>query len=228
MTIKNTLDIGNGIYTLREISQILRLDYQKVYRWLNKYWDGELGAEFQQSYSWSVDSSKAVGFHTLIEFYVMMQLAEAGVKTKQVLKAHEALGKWSNTPSPFAQREVLENMRTDGKKVYFEIGDHSVALDGTWQLNLDFIKIFFKNLDFGNDLMAERFWPLGREKAISVDPKRKFGQPVINGTNIYPETIFNLYKGGESEEYIAFLYEINIRQVQDAIEYCQAEHRSAA
>ena len=87
MTIKNTLDIGNGIYTLREISQILRLDYQKVYRWLNKYWDGELGAEFQQSYSWSVDSSKAVGFHTLIEFYVMMQLAEGRCKNETSFKS---------------------------------------------------------------------------------------------------------------------------------------------
>ena len=84
MTFTNTLDIGNGIYTLSEIGQILRLDYQKVHRWLNKYWDGELGAKFQRSYSWSVDTSKAVAFHTLIEFYVMMQLAEAGVKTRQV------------------------------------------------------------------------------------------------------------------------------------------------
>jgi uncharacterized protein (DUF433 family) len=228
MTFTNTLDIGNGIYTLREISQILRLDYQKVHRWLNKYWDGELGAKFQRSYSWSVDTSKAVAFHTLIEFYVMMQLAEAGVKTRQVLIAHEELSKWSKTPSPFAQREVLQRMRTDGKKVYFEIGEHSVSLDGTGQLNLDFIRIFFKNLDFGNDLMAERFWPLGRDKAILVDPKRKFGHPVIDETNIYPETIYNLYKGGESEDYIAFLYEITPRQVEDAIEYCQDEPRSAA
>ena len=228
MTFTNTLDIGNGIYTLREISQILRLDYHKVHRWLNKYWDGELGTRFQRSYSWSVDSSKAVAFHTLIEFYVMMQLAEAGVKTREVLKAHEELSKWSNTPSPFAQREVLEKMRTDGKKVFFVIGDHSVTLDGTGQINLDFIRIFFKNLDFGDDLMAERFWPLGRNKAILVDPKRKFGHPVIDGTNIYPETIHNLYKGGESEEYIAFLYEITTRQVKDAIEYCQEEPRNAA
>ena len=222
MTLENTLAIGNGIYTVPEIAQILRVPYHKVHRWLNKYWDGELGERFQQSYSWTVENTKAVGFHTLIEFYVMMELAEAGVKTRQVLIAHEELAGWVNTPFPFAQREILKNIRTDGKKIYFKVNGQTVTLDGSCQLNLDFIQMFFKNIDFGNDLIAERFWPLGREKAILVDPKRKFGHPVIDGTNIYPETIYNLHLAGEHEEYIAYLYEITPQQVKDAIEYCSA------
>lgn len=228
MTTTNELALGNGIYTVSEIGDILRIPYQKVHRWLNKYWDGELGAKFQRSYSWTVDNSKAVGFHTLIEFYVMMQLSEAGVKTREILKAHKELSQLSNSSSPFAQKNVLKNMGTDGKRVFFRIGKQTVALDGTKQFNFDFVKLFFKNLDFGSDLMAERFWPLGRKKSILVDPERKFGHPVIEGTNIYPETIYNLHLAGENQKYIAFLYEITPKQVKDAIEYCTAECRPAA
>ena len=84
------------------------------------------------------------------------------------------------------------------------------------------VKSFFKKLDFDNELLAARYWPLGKEKNIVIDPKRKFGHPVVNNSNIYPETLYNLYKGGESIEFISSIYEITTNKVEDAIEYCKA------
>lgn len=222
MIIENKLNIGTGIFTISDISMILRLPYHKVSTWVNKYWDGELGREYENNYSWSVDNSKAVSFHTLIEFYVLYQLAEAGVKTRQVLTAHIELSKVFSTNFPFAQKKILENIRTDGKRVYFNLDGSLLSLDGTRQFNLNFIETFFKNLDFDNDLLASRFWPLGKSKSILIDPKRQFGHPVIGKTNIYPETLFSLYKGGEPIDFIAFTYEIDEQQVLDAIDFCTA------
>lgn len=222
MKLENTLKIGNGFYTIPDIARILRLPYHKVSLWVNKYWDGELGSDFENKYSWTVDNSRAVSFHTLIEFYVLIMLAESGVKTRQVLNAHKELSHHFNTIFPFAQKKILENIRTDGKRVYFNLDGSILSLDGTKQFNLDFIKIFFKNLDFDDDLLASRFWPLGKENNILIDPRRQFGHPVIGSTNIYPETVFNLHKSGEPIEFIAFIYEIGEKEVKDAIEFCQA------
>ncbi|PWN06860.1 DUF433 domain-containing protein [Rhodohalobacter mucosus] len=219
---ENELSIGNGIYTIREIARILRLPYSKVHRWLNTYWEGELGKFFEGNYSWKVENSQAVGFHTLIEFYILVQFAEAGVKTREVLKAHIELSKELQTPFPFAQRNVLEKIRTDGKKIFLTSNGITCTLDGTKQLNLSFIRLFLKNLEFDSDLVASRFWPLGKDKGILVDPRRKFGHPVVNTSNIYPETIYNLYKAGEPEKFIAFTYEISEEDVRHAIEYCEA------
>jgi uncharacterized protein (DUF433 family) len=219
---ENKLSIGNGIYTIREIARILRLPYAKVHRWLNTYWEGELGKFFEGNYSWKVENSQAVGFHTLIEFYILVQFAEAGVKTREVLKAHVELSKELQTPFPFAQRNVLEKIRTDGKKIFLTSNGITCTLDGTKQLNLSFIRLFLKNLEFDSDLVASRFWPLGKDKGILVDPRRKFGHPVVNKSNIYPETIYNLYKAGEPEKFIAFTYEISEEDVRHAIEYCEA------
>lgn len=198
------------------------MPYAKVHRWLNKYWDGELGKAFEENYSWRIGKSQAVGFHTLVEFYILVGLAEAGVKTREVLKAHMELSEELNTPFPFAQKNVLEKMKTDGKKIFLTTNGITCTLDGTRQLNMSFIRLFLKNLEFDEELIASRFWPLGKEKSIMVDPKRKFGHPVVGKSNIYPETIYNLYKAGEPEKFIAFTYKISEDEVRHAIEYGEA------
>lgn len=220
MNFENTLQLGIGVYTSSEIAQILRLPYHKVNRWIDKYWDGELGQEFESRYSWKTDNSKAVSFHTLVEFYVMVQFAEAGVKTRKVLEAHKELSKGYNTAFPFALKKVLTGIKTDGKKIYLDKDGSTISLDGTKQLNLDFIRIFFMKLDFNSDHIASQLWPIGRNKAILVDPQRKFGHLVIEGTNIFPETIYQLHQSGDPIDYIA--YELELKQINDAIEYCSA------
>lgn len=222
MDFENRVKINNGIYTVPDVSKILRLPYQKVNYWLNKYWDKELGDAFEGRYSWTIENTRAVSFHTLIEFYVFYHLGEVGVRPKDVLKAHIELSNLFDTPFPFAKRTILENIRTTGKNVFLESEKGIFSLDGIRQFNLDFIRIFFKNLDFDNDLVASRFWPLGKERSILIDPRRQFGHPVLGLTNIYPETIYNLYKAGEPVEFLAFTYELDQRVINDAIEYCEA------
>ncbi|WP_439554040.1 DUF433 domain-containing protein [Flavobacterium macrobrachii] len=221
---ENKLQLGNGIFTTQEIAQILRLPYYKVRKWITQYWDGELGDFYEKNYSWSVNNSKAVGFHTLIEFYVMMQFAEAGVKTREVLNAHKELSLFYNTNFPFAQKEVLDNIHTDKSKIYLNRNGDTISLDGSKQFNLDIIKVFFQNLDFDNDMLASRFWPLGKNHKIVCDPHHKFGQPVISGTNIQSEVIYKMYLANEPIAFIASVYEITSKDVKDAIEF----HKKAA
>jgi uncharacterized protein (DUF433 family) len=63
---------------------------------------------------------------------------------------------------------------------------------------------------------------MGKQNSIVLDPKRKFGHPVIENYNIYPETIYKLYKAGDPIPYIAHVYELTEQQVNNAIEFCQA------
>lgn len=223
MTSGNTLQIGQGIYTIREMAQILGQPYHRVYRWVNIYWDERLGESYGELYSWRVEGSQAVGFHTLVEFYLLILFGEAGVAPRKVLEAHRELYKLKGTPFPFANREVLKSLRTDGTHIYFELPDGEImTLDGTRQLNMEFVELFFKKLSFDTEGMASSFWPLGKEKAIVVDPARKFGHPLIAGHNIYPETLLDHFKAGDPIPYIAHVYQLSEQQVADALEFCQA------
>ena len=85
IAFENKPEIGKGIYTLRDVATVLKMPYPKVFRWIRTYWDGRLGKKFKQEYSWVREGSRAVNFHTLVELYVMVQFAEKGLKTKDVL-----------------------------------------------------------------------------------------------------------------------------------------------
>lgn len=219
---ENHLELGSGIFTIPDISAILNLDYQKVHKLLNEYWDKRFANELGKKYSWKVHNSKAVSFHTLVEFYIFFQLKEVGVPTQQILNAHQELSKRFDTIFPFAVSTIINKMSCFGKRIVFEINeDDFINLDSTKQLNLKFIKSFAHKLDFDKNDLAVKFYPLGKKNSVVVDPGHQFGQPVINHTNIFPETIFNLYKAKESKKFIAESYELSLKQVNDAIEFCK-------
>ncbi|AFL84873.1 hypothetical protein Belba_2310 [Belliella baltica DSM 15883] len=221
IAFENKPEIGKGIYTLPDISHILKIPYRKVRRWVRTYWDGKLGKKYQQQYSWERDGSVAVNFHTVVELYVMIQFAEKGVKTHEVLTAHQELAEIFQTPFPFAQKEVLDQVQTDGKSVYWRIDNVLVSMNGTRQINLEIIKVFFKKLEFDGEVVS-KLWPMGKESSIVIDPQRKFGHPIIEGKNIYPETIYGHFKAGDPVDYIAYIYQISEKQAQDAITYCES------
>ena len=220
MSFESKLKIGSGIYTVAEIAKILNLPYSRINTWINRYWDKQFSKELNSSYLWKVENSKAVDFYTLVELYILVLLGEAGVQTRAIIKARIELSKIYKTPFPFAQKKIIKSIKTDGKKIFFVTKDGTVSLDGKKQFQIDFVKLFFKNLEFDNDLLANRLYPMGKSKKIIVDPSRQFGHPVVGNTNIYPETIYNLHKAGEPTKFIAHIYEIEEKEVLDAIEFC--------
>ncbi len=219
---ENTSQLGRGIYTIPDVANLLGIPYYKANRWINEYWDRKLANPFSNQYSWTDGKAKAVSFHTLIELYTFFQLSDAGVKTKVILEAHKLLSEKYNTVFPFATSSIINNMFTDGRKVFFKENEKIICtLDSTLQLNLDFVKLFFKKLDFGDKDLANRLWPMGKQHHIVIDPSHQFGQPVINGTNIIPSTINQMLEAGEPSEFVGAIYNLDAKQIEDAVSYCK-------
>lgn len=69
--------------------------------------------------------------------------------------------------------------------------------------------------------------PLGPGRDVTIDPTRKFGQPVVRA--VPTAVLFEQYSAGDSIELIAEAYEISRDQVLDAIEFeRQRDANSAA
>ena len=131
--------------------------------------------------------------------------------------ADQVLESVLKTAYPFATSSIL----TDGKGVLFtgEIGN-IIQADETLQITIkEVLAPFCKKIEFDRNALAKSFFPLGRDHDVLVDPHRQFGQPIVRGTNILTETIFNLHRGGESVDFIARIYDLTYRQVQDAITF---------
>ena len=218
----NIFGFGTGIYTTSEVAKILGLPRGKVKRWLKDYWVTKFSTNgIQCSDGEGID--QVTNFHTLIEFFTFYQLRENGVSAQKIVAAHDILSVVFKTKYPFATSNIL----TDGEKVLFE-GEikEIIKADKSLQICINqVIEPFCKRIEFDKNSLANRFFPMGKDHDVVIDPKRKFGQPVVGDTNILTETIFSLSKAGESVDIIANLYDLKISQVQDAISF---HTRSAA
>ncbi|MCP4457017.1 MAG: DUF433 domain-containing protein [Cytophagales bacterium] len=206
---------GMGIFTISDASEILQIDRSKIKYWFGRYVSGEFNKKSNQGYFYDSGKVIAVNFLTLIETYVFYQLKEKGVPTKSIVKAHEVLSKYHNTPYPFA----LEDFLCSGRDLWQKIGDDFISLDEKRQYALiDVILHFSENIDFMKDY-ASKYYPRGRTNSVVINPQNQYGSPIIDGTNIKASTISGLFLGGEESDFIADLFEIEERKVVEAISF---------
>lgn len=209
---KKAPHLGDGIYLTSDVAEILKLPYHKVKYLMNNFWNvitfGEKG-------------NRAINFFALIEFYTYYHLKNDGFTSAQIKKLHQSLSKDLQTNYPFASIKVKTPIdKKPNSKIWFEYMGNLYKGDGSNKPYFPtFIEPFIKQIEYGADLIARRFYPISGTKNIVVDPKHQFGQPVIMGTNLQIKTINNLYLAGETKRNICILYDISEEQVNDAIRY---------
>ncbi|HKJ30901.1 MAG TPA: DUF433 domain-containing protein [Balneolales bacterium] len=214
-TVKENIkpELGKGIYTIPDAAVILNLPKEKVRRWVKKYWEMEF-LHNNHYYTWGTGRERAINFFTLMEIITVHSLREIGVSFPTIKQAHEGLAKILETEYPFAHARLM----SDGSKIFYEYDKSLLQLDKKQQFSFKkLVEPYCKKIDFHTrTLMAERFWPLGKNHNVVVDPHHGLGQPVISGTNISVFTIINLIKAGETTSFIASVYELSKDKVEDA------------
>lgn len=214
-------EIGEGLYTTSDVV-MFEVCPSKVNRWLTNYW--KPGGSPQP---YILDKrSKVFGFHAFIELYTIAKLREMGVSFRRIYQARSVLVREFKTVYPFALGALL----SDGKTVLVEVNSSTLLnlnKHGQYELT-DVLRDFCRKIDFGKeDNLAERFWPLGKDAAIVVDPRISFGRPCINGTGVQADVIYNLHRAGEKKSVILDGYRITEAQYSDALSFA-AKYRAAA
>lgn len=215
--VKKKPSLGIGLYTIPDVAKILRLNRTLVRRWLSEYWGNQFSDGRKNLSSWGEGRSKAIHFFTLIEFYVFYQLRIQGVSGQSIVKSYEVIRNELSTPFPFANSSIL----TDGKKIFYTTdGELIINADRSKQINFKaIIEQFCHKIDFDKDRLALRYWPLGKEKNIVVDPHHQLGQPTVKNTNILAETLYTMYIAGEKISFISALYNVTEDDVKSSIEF---------
>jgi uncharacterized protein (DUF433 family) len=214
-TFNNTPKIGEGIFLLTDVANILGLPAQTVRRWLNEFWNKKFSTN-NIHYSFG-EKNNAVNFFTLIEFVTFAKLREQGFSAQSIQELHQILSKkLNNHPYPFASTRLF----TDGIEIWRELHNELEKIGGGQQLSFKkILEPFLNKIEFDKKDIAVRYYPLGKNKSVVIDPKHQFGQPTVLGTNIKVSTIHNLYKGKETRKNICYLYNLSDKQVNDAIYY---------
>jgi uncharacterized protein (DUF433 family) len=79
---------------------------------------------------------------------------------------------------------------------------------------------FLDKVEFDDaDGIAERLFPLGRKKAIVLDPDRSFGEPTVPVVGVRTEILAELVAAGEEPERVAEIYSIPVEHVEQAVAF---------
>jgi len=218
--------IGKGVYTLAEAYRLTGVPSRRIVRWTQGYdfdYRGSLrhSPPIIASADNLVDDQPILDFLDLIEIRFLNAFREYGVGWKAIriagLRARELLQR----THPFSTRKF----KTDGRTILAEF----VAETGDRVL-LDLVKHQYKfrkvidpylygGLDFNEYEEPSRWWPLGRNRRIVIDPKRGFGAPIIARHGIATRVISQSYQSLQSYEAVAGWFETDTKSVYDAIEY---------
>jgi uncharacterized protein (DUF433 family) len=225
---RQTTYLNTGIYTVVEASRLTGVSKERIRRWLRGY-HSELR---QKNYPplWEsqlppIENKVALGFLDLIEIKFVDAFLNAGVSWAIIHKVREKAQKlYIDTNHPFCTKQFVTDGRQIFQDVHNETGDICLIEIATDQSVFAAItKPFLKQLEFRDGTKLERWWPLGRERHVVIDPRKNFGQPTIVTEGIPTQNLARSYKAnGSSFEEVARWFEIRPESVKEAVDYEQS------
>ncbi len=122
-----------------------------------------------------------------------------------------------------------QDFKYDRKHLYLKANDRLVSLSERGQhVNLEIVQEGLKQLVYGEDGYAEKFFPLlnGREqKTIMLSPSLGFGRPVLAQLGISVDAVAARFRAGEHMTDLAADYDARVEDIEDAIRW--ADRRAA-
>jgi hypothetical protein len=226
--------LGTGIYSPADAAALLKAPPGEVRRWAFGYSrvrDGEtvrydplIRTELPE-----LEGQRAVTFVELVELMFIKGFRNAGAPWKLIHEAASVAARILRTDHPFAMRKFFAD--PDGIYALLdesEGGESLVRLVGHGQHAFaPLVQPYLGQLEFNPLELPTRWWPLGREARVVVDPQVSFGAPILADVGIPTRTLVDVYDaereyaGDDALRRVAWLYKIPERQVGLAVEFEQ-------
>lgn len=214
--------IGAGAYSVAEAAALIDVPAARVRRWAC----GE--AALVRDDTTSGDGRRTLTFVELIELLYVGAFVRCGVPWRHLREAARVAARLAFGPHPFASRRFLVDAtgihaalrETDG-------GESVVHLAGHGQQALaSIVRPYLAQLDFDAEETAARWYPLGREGGIVLDPERSFGAPRVVGAEVPAATLAAAVhaesRGMPAEEArrkVAWWFDVEPRHVDAALRF---------
>lgn len=219
------------IYEPTEAARLVGLSAGRVRRWLSgyqyRYTSGRTVLERRQKpvLRRAADSPHA-SFLDLIELWRARAFVEAGLSTQMVRRAFEEAGKITGLFHPFARKRFF----LAGSKILLDIGPRQgktpnlvELLSGGQQIGAPLGLFYLKYVEF--DPISEavtRWWPMGKDRPIIVDPGYSFGAPTVFEKGVKTAVVYQLYQGEQrNASRVAQWMQLEPAEVEAAVEFEQ-------
>jgi uncharacterized protein (DUF433 family) len=221
------------MYSPAMASRLVRLEAGRVRRWLQGY-EYEYAPKSSPTRNRRRQSplvrrrgtlgSPYASFVDLIDLLFVKKFVDYGISVQKLRKAlketEDLIG-----DHHFAHQRFW----TDGRKIYLQVKDKpaesllQLLSDGQWVI-APIIKQIAHQIEFDQQTgISKRWFPLGKGKAVVVDPAVAFGAPTIAGRGIQTANVFDLYRGeSRNLSRVAEWLDLPTEAVESAVEFEKA------
>ncbi len=206
-------------YSFREADRIARVTRGTSSRWLKgyEYWYSFEERRMSPPVTPGQDSKEAVSFVDLMEVAAIGRLRVKGFSLRRIRQINEYCMLALRKERPL----VTETFRVKGQDVFIYASQGvllNVGYEAGMQAWEEVLDPFLETVEYENELVR-RWWPLGRDVGVLVDPDYGFGLPVIAGTGIRTEIIAERTRAGDSTDEITYDFGVTPNQIKDALQW---------
>jgi uncharacterized protein (DUF433 family)/DNA-binding transcriptional MerR regulator len=219
--------LGVGVYTVPEAARLTGIPARTIRRWVTGYTYARKGTSHMSPPLWerqiaSVEDSVVLSFRDLLEVRFVQFFRTHGVGWKVIKRAAECASEIIQDSHPFSTKRF----KTDGRSIFAEIvqatGEESLLDLAKRQYELkSFVEPFlFEGLEFSDlGIAPVRWWPLGRNRRVTIDPERSFGQPICSPESVPTAVLARAYRAEGSIDAVARWFMVHPKSVADAVEF---------
>jgi len=218
--------VGVGIYSISEASRITGVPWNTMKRWTRGYSfrrAGEL-VDFPPIIAMDIgfiNGGPTLSFRDLMEVRFLNAFRKHGVSSRAIRIASRRACEILQTTHPFSTKKF----KTDGKTILTQFVDETgddVLLDlvkNQFVFSRIVSRYLYGGIEYNDYDELLRWYPLGKNRNIVIDPARNFGAPIIAQYGIPTKILMQAYTGSKSYKAVAKWYRIDEFSVRDAVRY---------
>lgn len=222
--------LGLGIYFPCEGAWVLRVPAHSLRRWAQGYTFWTPGHRSRHASGPVtrpdlpvIRGQRALSFLELMELRVVAKLRRKGIPLQQIRDAARIAREVLQTKHPFASRRIF----TDRKRIltYLEAPPAEFTMVELHRQTVHqliagpVLERLLDDLDFDEESgIPRRWWPLGKNYPIVLDPEVSFGAPTIAGTRIRTEFVAGM-AAVDSMTATITAFELQPSQVEAAVTF---------
>lgn len=209
------------LYSYAESDYLASVTRGTSKRWIDgyEYWDARGNRVVRPPVTLQANDHAGISFLDLIEIRAIGNLKVAGFSLRKIRDIVLACQQIFKVEHPL----VTFQFKVSGRDIFVpEHRDNEVLVDVGRQRGQyvwhDVLAPFLEDVEYEHDL-ARRWYPLGTDKLVVVDPDYGYGLPVVRETGVRTEILFERFQVGESIQEIAEGFNLQAEEVEQALQF---------
>lgn len=204
-------------YSYAEADRIAGVTRGTTKRWLKgyPYRDSRGSQRFSGPVTERGRPEGDVSFADLVEIAAINRWKELGRSLPNIREIVRECQEIFDVEQPL----ITMRFKVGGQHAFVEAEGKLVGLLGNKrQLAWEKIFAFLETVEYEGDFAA-KWWPLGKDTPVVVDPDYGFGLPVIDGVGLRTEIVLERMKAGESQTAIAADFDVSPELIAGAMQF---------